>query len=483
MDGVFFHKPLARNEAVQAKIVQRRRERELERDATASAPDLSSAQTLNTPNLSGSDSPSSPSMHRTLSGNQLSLQRWDTTLDTTPMNKSAHSTSGSTSGASASTSGANSESGLSANPFELRYGRRYLKDIPYALPCDLAEMHRESLRTLLGVAAFDKAACAPNVSLKAPKKVLEIGCGSAYWTSSCHEYFQGLGSSAVSFTGVDIAPLAPDLKRQGIDWTFVRHDLRQMPWPFANEEFDYVMVKDMSLAVPQGEMWQIFMDECIRILAAGGALEIWESDHVLRSVSPDPPPPPPGTDRGDVEHADSTRTFLITPGASFPAAQDKHIQSSNEWIEAALAKRNLTSTPCARVASVLYQESDTLSDFGSRRVAIPLRELPWEKERLEIQQSRKHSRAGTGGKLTTSRSPKSSSSLTPEQAALRYTALLTTTQKIESLEPLLRHASGKNADEWSTWWASMMSSMFEGEGASSGECLEIGAWWATKRTV
>jgi hypothetical protein len=45
-----------------------------------------------------------------------------------------------------------------------------------------------------------------------------------------------------------------------------------------------------------------------------------------------------------------------------------------------------------------------------------------------------------------------SATLTEEQAALRYTALLVVIQMIESLEPLLKEVSGKNQEEWQRWW-------------------------------
>ena len=71
--------------------------------------------------------------------------------------------------------------------------------------------------------------------------------------------------------------------------------------------------------------------------------------------------------------------------------------------------------------------------------------------------------------------------MSPDQMALRQTALLSVVQMIESLEPLLKEVSGKNSEEWGHWWASMMADLMDPtRGAISGECLEMGAWWATK---
>lgn len=361
---------------------------------------------------------------------------------------------------------------LTRDPYELRHGRRYLRDLAYPLPVDLPEIQRQNLRTLLGCAVFGRAVCAPKVTTKVPQKVLEVGCGSAYWSARCHEYFTSLGHRSVSFTGLDVAPLAPDLKKQGVNWTFVQHDIRRNPWPFDDEEFDLIMLKDLSLVVPLGSAYQHFLDECIRLLRVGGTIEIWESDHVLRSLLPHPPHPPNIKQRTDHEMAVQTGTFLIGPGTPFAPAQNKYLTHANTWIGEALDRRKLPPMPCARVANILYQEPESLSEVGIRRVAIPLGELRWERERCKQ------------GELSPTDSGKGKfreQKLSPDQVALRQTALLSVVQMIESLEPLLREVSGKNSEEWGHWWASMMADLMDpSRGAISGESLEIGAWWATK---
>jgi SAM-dependent methyltransferase len=360
---------------------------------------------------------------------------------------------------------------LLRDPYELRHGRRYLRDLAYPLPVDLPEIQRQNLRTLLGCAVFGRAVCAPRATKQVPLKVLEVGCGSAYWSARCHEYFASLGHHSVSFTGLDVAPLAPDLKKQGVNWTFVQHDMRRNPWPFEDETFDFIMLKDLSLVVPLGSAYQHFLDECIRLLQVGGTLEIWESDHVLRSLLPHPAPPPNVKQRTDHDMAVQTGTFLIGPGTPFAPAQNKYLTNANNWISEALDRRKLPPMPCARVANVLYQEAESLNEVGIRRVAIPLGELRWEKERRGDEASPN----GTGKGKHRERN------MSPDQIALRQTALLSVAQMIESLEPLLKEVSGKNSEEWSHWWASMMADLMDPtRGAISGECLEMGAWWATK---
>ena len=367
---------------------------------------------------------------------------------------------------------------LSNDPFELRYGRRYLRGVPYPLPVDLEEIQRQNLRTMLSCQIFGKAVCAPNATKVIPKKVLEIGCSSAYWTSLCHEYFCSLGEPNVAFTGLDIAPLAPDLKKEGVNWTFVQHDIRKLPLPFDDEEFDLVMLKDLSLVVPLGKHSQHFLDESMRILAEGGTLEIWESDHTVRSLSPHSPPPQTKM-RADQAIADSTATFLIGLGTPFTAAQNKYLASANNWISKALDEKKLPPNPCARIAQMLYQEPETLADVGTLRIAIPLGELKWERDGFS--NSRRDSYAASELLASRGKGKDTIKVLTPDQAALRHTALLTVLQHIESLEPLLKEACGKNTEEWSHWWASMLADLLDPrKGALTGECLEVGAWWATK---
>lgn len=394
-------------------------------------------------------------------------------MDTATIREQRQGTSGSISSAAS-----NSSHNLLANPFELRYGRRYLRDVQYPLPCDLSEIQRQSLRTLLGVTILGKPSCVPNVAKDVPKRVLEMGCGSAFWTGSCHEWFTSLGHPNVEFTGLDFAPLAPDLRRQGVNWKFVQHDFRRYPWPFENNSFDYIMLKDLSLTVPMGVESQRFVDETLRILAPKGTLEIWESDHVLRCLLPQPPPPRGMTAEED-KTSRETKTYLISPATPFAPAQNRYIADSNTWIHAALDKLNLPSSPCTRMAEILFSET-SLEDVTSRRIAIPLGQMRWEKD-----PEGKLIRSGSSGNLF-NLSPKGKSKvgepmLTDDQAAIRSTALLTVIQKVESLEPLLKEASGKNAEEWTRWWSSMMTSLLDQENSGGGsEVLEIGAWWATK---
>jgi hypothetical protein len=80
--------------------------------------------------------------------------------------------------------------GLPNEPFTLRHGRRYIRNAQYyPLPCDLPELHRQNLQTLLATAVFGRAL--GSTPTQPPKKVLEVACGSGYWSAVCHDWLSG----------------------------------------------------------------------------------------------------------------------------------------------------------------------------------------------------------------------------------------------------------------------------------------------------
>ncbi|KAI9777935.1 MAG: hypothetical protein M1839_008470 [Geoglossum umbratile] len=460
--------------------------------------------------FSGSSSPPRPTKPKGVSGKNLGSQativhttaalQASVNAPTTVLRRNTHLTShqslsvspvSNPASASASTISTSSSSKATvpaaksryvSSPYATHHGRRYVADPKnaYPLPCDIPELNRQNLRTILLTTVYGAPFCAPSLSSKPPRTVLDVGCGTGLWSSYCHDYFTHLGYPDVEFTGLDVVPIAPDLKEQGVNWKFVLHDIRRNKLPFSDESFDMVFLKDMAIAMPTtGSEFPIF-DEILRVLKPGGVIEIWESDATIRALLPQPAIPPNTTDRA-LQQAVATGTYPLVPGTGFSASQNAYVQDYNAWISKAFEKRMITLLPCTVISPMMLQE-EKLADCGNRRLVVLLGEVRWERE-------------GVGGRSNEGRRPSESSvgsiskgkgrqiervALTEEQLALRSTALLTFVQMIESLEPVLKEASKKGQDEWDRWWTGMMTSLYEQKGATSGEGLEVGSWWARK---
>lgn len=379
---------------------------------------------------------------------------------------------------------------MTADAFAFRHGRRYLRDptLTYPLPVDLVELHRQSLRTLLLMRVFGAPFCSPAFDDAPPTKVLELACGSALWSSACHDYFKKQGYEDVSFTGLDIAPLPPNLKQQGVNWRFVQHDLRKSPLPFEEEEFDFLFVKDTVFCAAGVGVQINPLGDLIRYVKPGGVVEVWESDLLFRCLLPFPHVAP-GTTSEEVERAEETATYVTTSGTAFAKAQNKYLLDYNGWVEKGLDKLRLPAAPCAVMGFTFSSEPDVYAEIGTRRIAIPFGEVRWEREgAAKESEDLNPSIRGNG---VSKRSSKKSSKLnevpiarnplTPDQAALRKTALTTVIGLIEDLEPMLMKESEKKQDEWDRWWVGMTTDLLQKNGTLNGECLEVGAWWARKR--
>ena len=384
---------------------------------------------------------------------------------------------------------------LASKPFTQHNGRTYLNDptLPYPLPVDLAELHRQSLWTLLLIQVHGAPVVCPQLTAKPPKRVLEVGCGPGFWSMMCHRYFKSRGHGGIQFVGIDIAPLAsgsantpsdavkPDMD---MDWTFVQHDMRVRPWPFADGEFDLVIHKDMTLAVPLAEHME-FTEENLRVLKPGGILEVWETDHSIRMLRPHVPnPSATGTQAEEQEAASSLGAYLININTPLSAPLNPFLVEYNTWLTKALEARDLMPNPCAVVNAYLVQESESLTSIGTHRVAIPLSEVRWEREGVGgvVTKDGKSyvEMKGKGEALRPPHHKVEKKTLTAGQAALRRTALLTLVEEIQALEPMLREVSGKSQDEWDVWMGKMMTDLMSESGTSWGECLESGAWYARK---
>ncbi|GAB1314818.1 Methyltransferase domain-containing protein [Madurella fahalii] len=454
-------------------------------------------------------------------------------------------------------------------PFIVRNGRTYLSDptLSYPLPVDLEEIHHQSLKTMLLMQLHGRPICSPAFATKPPSRVLEVGCGTGFWSMMCYRYYEERGLHRnVSFTGIDIVPIAPTSGGPGIssssssstlspsaaetdtrpdkdmNWRFVQHDIRKLPLPFPDASFDFVMVKDMGLATPTA-LQQGLMDEYIRILTPGGTVEIWETDHTIRMLRPHVPETPttssssttttaedgieqqqqqqqqeeqqPSPDN-DTDNTTTTAAATSAGSGSNSTEEDEHraafamgayvmtantplstplnnyLVEYNGWISRALDARAICPMPCTVIGPLLIQEAEALKEVGSRRLAVPLSEVRWEREGVggvvtkdgkSYIETKARRLFGGGGKDGAGGEGGGGAgrTLNPTAAALRRTALMTVVGQIQSFEPVLREVSGKSQDEWDAWVGKMMNDLVRENGTSWGECLEVGAWWARKR--
>ncbi|KAK4191272.1 hypothetical protein QBC35DRAFT_487815 [Podospora australis] len=405
-------------------------------------------------------------------------------------------------------------------PFVVRNGRTYISDqsLPYPLPVDLEELHRQSLKTMLLLQLFGRPICNPAFINKPPPRILEVGCGTGFWSMMCYKYYEARGQgSTISFTGLDIAPLAPTSGGNGSDntwsnsarqstssaaagqvdtrpdkdmnWRFVQHDIRKLPLPFPDGSFDLVMAKDMGLATSVA-MEQSLLDEYIRLLVPGGALEVWETDHTLRMLRPHVPSELGASgEEGDSSGSEDEQkevtnmgAYVMTPNTPLSAPTNNFLIEYNTWVSRALEARGLLCMPCTVIGPILIQEAEVLTGVGSRRLAVPLSEVRWEREGVGgVVTKDGKSYIETKAKRVGKDGVPVGRALEPAAAAVRRTALTVVVQQIQSMESILREVSGKSQDEWDGWMGKMMNDLVRENGTSWGECLEAGAWWAMKK--
>ncbi|CAO3659341.1 unnamed protein product [Umbelopsis ramanniana] len=144
----------------------------------------------------------------------------------------------------------------------------------YPLPTDQAELARLDKEHGLVKELFNCIYRSPVESLLMKGiKVLDVGCGSGSW---CIEMAQKYKRS--HFTGIDVslkkdASIAPNLTMLKIDMT--------SSLPFANETFDYVFCRNLSLAIPFDD-WDRTIGDITRVAKYNAYLEFIEADWEIK---------------------------------------------------------------------------------------------------------------------------------------------------------------------------------------------------------
>ncbi|KAJ4387778.1 hypothetical protein N0V93_008379 [Gnomoniopsis smithogilvyi] len=345
------------------------------------------------------------------------------------------------------------------NNTERKIGREYLdaatSSVPYPLPIDLTETHRQIIFAQLMEIIYATPILSSELINKPPLRVLELGCDTAWWSATCHQYFEARGHH-IEFVGMDIkAPIGIEgpYRQLGMDFEYVQHDLNQAPWPFEDGSFDLIMARNIALALDPRKYSSVVL-EYGRLLKPNGTLEIWEHDFTVRSMRPK-----------IQEHAGDLEPLGLYPvldNAEFGPATDPYITQLNTWITASFAELLLPTLPCSYIQSMfsghLVEGSDAFDIVDVKRVAIPLSldAVVWE---------------------TKEKVPRT---LNGDQMVIRRTALENFIEMIEALEPFVRSASGKGQSAWDAWLSKAKWHWLKNDGFAFGECLELGVWSVKK---
>lgn len=338
-------------------------------------------------------------------------------------------------------------------PLVIREGRPYLSGSDdrfiYPLPVDLTETNRYIMLDLLTSAVFETPFVSPELLQNPPRRVLEVGCDSGYWSAVCHQYFQSRGHQ-VSFIGIDIKPPAVTdgwHRGMGMDWEFIQWDLREPGWPVQDGSIDLVMAKNLVLIFDETG-YSHAISEYVRVLRPGGYLEVAEHDFAVRSVTP----------RAQIEE---NGLYQVGKTVSLGPCVNPYVAEYNIWLKSAFEALGLTQIPSALsvslLAGCLVKDADRLERVVNKRWAVPFAPLKWERE-------------GERRRV-----------LTGAQAAIRQAALGSFISMVEALEPVLRRSHQKNDDEWQEWLERAKRDWVLGDGLSLGECLEFGALSLRKR--
>lgn len=307
---------------------------------------------------------------------------------------------------------------------------------------------------------------------KIPSRVLDIGCGTGIWIASMHDEFAARGRDDVKFVGMDVVPVFAPMT--GVNFTFVRHNCLNIPFPFQDGEFDYIFVRDLSPAIPSTSAQSDVLAECLRVLGEGGIMEIQCTDFTIRSISQTKAP------------RTSSSAYTITTSTQFESqAQNEHVQFFNNCVSKILAKRALTPIPCSTIG-MLFSMEDCLVNNHSVRYALPLDEIWWESGSRKDTSPTSESGDRSESKRKNSASAKNAldqlSTLSENDLALRYQAKLQVKQLIDSLEPYWNETRDLPGEDFNKPYREMTASFFQEDGLRNGECLEFGAWWGTKKS-
>ncbi|KAL0081941.1 S-adenosyl-L-methionine-dependent methyltransferase [Phycomyces blakesleeanus] len=111
-------------------------------------------------------------------------------------------------------------------------------------------------------------------------EVLDIGCGSGFWTSDMATKYK-----LSYFTGIDADKSALPSKSRSKNIVYQRIDITELPLPYQDNQFDFVFIRSMTDFVPD-EYWDKILNELVRVMKKGAYLECTEAYADLIDAGP-----------------------------------------------------------------------------------------------------------------------------------------------------------------------------------------------------
>ncbi|PKB99827.1 S-adenosyl-L-methionine-dependent methyltransferase [Rhizophagus irregularis] len=177
----------------------------------------------------------------------------------------------------------NSQTRSKINNIQYKYinGRKYYdEEIANDLtPIDIEEIDRAQSEHYTFKHMFGGNISAPvEEYLSSGCKVLDVGCGSGIWILEL-----ATENPKSHFFGVDLSPIFPDQIKPA-NTTFIQTNILH-GLPFEDNEFDYVHIGHMCLALTE-EQWQNIIPELIRVTKPSCYIEFSETDIICSSAGP-----------------------------------------------------------------------------------------------------------------------------------------------------------------------------------------------------
>jgi ubiquinone/menaquinone biosynthesis C-methylase UbiE len=155
--------------------------------------------------------------------------------------------------------------------FHVAAGRRFVSNVPYALPKDSGEIQRLDFQHFLLKYGLQANFLAP---INQPMSIVDVGCGTGRWAMELAQQFP-----KARVVGVDLVPTEKftsgyGLVKQPDNYQFVKGNVLE-GLPFPDGSFTFVHQRLLVAAIPQ-ERWPFVIRELVRVTRVGGWVELAE---------------------------------------------------------------------------------------------------------------------------------------------------------------------------------------------------------------